>query len=59
MGYCKLTETELPPYTTLEKFAKLVTINHQEAATIDRTMICLILSLFMISDVLEVRHLSR
>ncbi|KAL4430203.1 hypothetical protein ABPG74_014762 [Tetrahymena malaccensis] len=24
MGYCKLTETELPPYTTLEKFAKLM-----------------------------------
>lgn len=25
MGYCKLTETDLPLYTTLDKFAKLVT----------------------------------
>lgn len=24
MGYCKLTETPIPPYNTLEKFAKLM-----------------------------------
>lgn len=27
LGYCKLTETPVPPYNTLEKFAKLVKLD--------------------------------